>query len=205
VFTGKCYRKFLEVACSFWSLNFQAIKKMGEDNLVEGLPHIDQVEQVCDGCLVGKQRRSSFPHKSQYRAGEALELVHGDLCGPILPCTPSGNKYFFLLVDDHTRFMWVILLKQKDQVFTTFKGIKACVEVEQNRKLKCFRSDRGGEFKSCKNLGIKRQMTAPYSPQQNGVVERRNQTDVVMARSMMKSMRVPSGVYSSVHPKPCIH
>jgi transposase InsO family protein len=96
-------------------------------------------------------------------------------------------------------------------VFTTFKGIKACVEVEQNRKLKCFRSDRGGEFKSsefmesCKNLGIKRQMTAPYSPQQNGVVERRNQTDVVMARSMMKNMRVPSGVYNSVHPKPCIH
>jgi hypothetical protein len=78
-----------------------------------------------------------------FRASNALDLTHGDLCGPILPPTPAGNKYFFLLVDDHTRFMWIRLLKHKDQALSVFKEIKASIEVEQNRKLKVFRSDKG--------------------------------------------------------------
>jgi transposase InsO family protein len=72
------------------------------------------------------------------------------------------------------------------------------VEVEADTKLKAFRTDRGGEFRSnefisyCKQVGLKRYLTAPYSPQQNGVVERRNQTVTAMARSMMRSMNMPA-------------
>jgi Integrase core domain len=134
---------------------------------------------------------------THFRTSNALDLKHGDLCSPILPPTPAGNKYFFLLVDDHIRFMWIRLLKHKDQALSIFKEIKASIEVEHNRKLKVFWSDRGGEFKSnefmdyCKKIRIKRQMTTPYTPQQNRVVERRNQTIVAMTRSMMKSMGVP--------------
>lgn len=182
----------------FGHLNFQALRRMRQEGLVEGLPYIDHVEQVCDGCLVGKQRRASFPHKAQFRASETLELVHGDLCGPIQPSTPAGNRYFLLLVDDFSRFMWIALLSSKEKAFTAFKAIKVIAEVEQCKKLKVLRTDRGGEFKSvefedfCTENGIKRHMTAPYSPQQNGVVERRNQTVMGMARSMMKTMKVPA-------------
>jgi transposase InsO family protein len=69
--------------------------------------------------------------------------------------------------------------------------------MEKGCKLKAFRSDRGGEFTSnefkgfCELNGIKHYLTAPYSPQQNGVVERRNQTVVGMARSLLKSKSVP--------------
>jgi hypothetical protein len=71
------------------------------------------------------------------------------------------------------------------------------VEVETRRKLKALRTDRGGEFTSTEfgqyyaEHGIHRQLTAPYSPQQNGVVERRNQSIVVMACCMLKAKHLP--------------
>jgi transposase InsO family protein len=179
-------------------LNFQALRKLGQEGLVEGLPLVNHVEQLCEGCLAGKQRRKPFPQETNFRASEVLELVHGDLCGPITPSTAGDNKYFLLMVDDFSRYMWIALLKSKDKAFQAFKEIKAAAEVETNSKLKAFRTDRGGEFKSnefiayCKQMGIKRYLTAPYFPQQNGVVERRNQTVVAMARSMMKSMKMPA-------------
>ncbi|WVZ90555.1 hypothetical protein U9M48_036847 [Paspalum notatum var. saurae] len=82
--------------------------------MVQGLLQIDHVDQVCDSCLAGKQRRLAFPPEAKYRTVHKLELVHGDLCGPVTPTTPSGNKLFFLLVDDLSRYMWLILLSTKD-------------------------------------------------------------------------------------------
>jgi hypothetical protein len=93
--------------------------------------------------------------------------------------------------------MWVELLKTKDQALESFKKIKARAETESGSKLKGLRTDRGGEFTSnlftvfCNENGIKHYTTTPYTPQQNGVVERRNQTVVEMARCMLKAMQVP--------------
>jgi len=125
-------------------------------------------------------------------------VVYVDLCGPITPATPGGNKYFMLLVDDYSRWMQVYMLKSKDQACEAFVKFKAETENQTGERIKVLRSDRGGEFMSgvfanvCENAGIKRQLTAPYTPQQNGVVERRNRTVVEMARSMLKGMNVPS-------------
>ncbi|GJT38694.1 ribonuclease H-like domain, reverse transcriptase, RNA-dependent DNA polymerase [Tanacetum coccineum] len=110
---------------------------------------------------------------------------------PITPPTPSGKKYIFLLVDDYSRYMWVYFLTTKDQAFDTFKEFKKSIENELRTTLKMLRTDRGGEFTSnefmqyCKENGIARQLTAPYSPQQNGVVERRNRTIMSMTRSRL--------------------
>lgn len=89
-------------AC-FGHINFAALLKMGREGLVRGMPLLTQVEQVCDACLAGKQRRAPFPQRALGRSTEALQLLHGDLCGPISPPTPSGNRYFLLLVDDYSR------------------------------------------------------------------------------------------------------
>lgn len=70
------------------------------------------------------------------RVKEALEIVHGDLCGPISPPTMSGNKYFFLLVDDHTRAMWVYFLKNKDEALEAFKQFKEKIENGTARKIR---------------------------------------------------------------------
>jgi hypothetical protein len=124
--------------------------------------------------------------------------VHTDLCGQIRPSTPGGKNYFLLVVDDFSRYMWLELLVTKAEAFKCFKRVKALAEVESGCRLQAFRSDRGGEFNSiqfaefCNEQGLKHFTTAPYSPQQNGVVERRNQTIVEMARCMLKSKKMPS-------------
>nr|GEV28658.1 ribonuclease H-like domain, reverse transcriptase, RNA-dependent DNA polymerase [Tanacetum cinerariifolium] len=163
-------------------LNFESLNSMAQRDLVYGIPAIKHTTQVCDVCLIGKHSKAPFPKKAKARSTSPLDLVYGDLCGPIIPPTPSGKKYIFLLVDDYSRYMWVYFLKSKDQAFDTFKEYKKSIENELRTTLNMLRTDRGGEFTSndftqyCKENGIARQLTAPYSPQQNGVVERRNKT-----------------------------
>jgi len=139
--------------------------------MVEGMPIVKRIEQVCDGCVLGKQHRKPFPQASSFRAEKGLELVHADLCGHITPKTLGGAAYFLLVVDDCGRYMWVEMLKTKDQALDYFKKIKLRAEVESGEKLKALRTDRGGEFTSnlfsifCSDGGIKHYTTTPYSPQ----------------------------------------
>jgi hypothetical protein len=98
----------------FGHAGFTALRRMAKEQLVRGLPPLEQVEQLCDACLEGKQRRAPFPKEALHRASKQLKRVHGDLCGPMTPTTPSGNAYFLLLVDDYNRFMWAALLPTKD-------------------------------------------------------------------------------------------
>lgn len=181
----------------FGHINFTALRKMGREQLVRGLPAVSQVDQLCEACLAGKHRRTPFPQQAQQRSLEPLQLLHGDLCGPISPPTPSGNRYFLLLVDDYSRFMWLSLLPSKDGAAAAIKRIQAAAERKSGKKLRALRTDRRGEFlvhhfaDYCAELGVRREMTAPYSPQQNGVVERRNQSVVGTARSMLKAKGLP--------------
>ncbi|KAK2990141.1 hypothetical protein RJ640_007543 [Escallonia rubra] len=165
--------------------------------MVNGLPSIVQPDQLCEGCLVGKQHRHSFPKESISRAKAPLELIHTDVCGPIDLTSLGKNKYFLLFIDDYSRKTWVYFLKQKSEVFSTFKRFKALVEQQNGYQIKAMRSDRGGEFISkefkafCEENGIRRPLTIPYSPQQNRVVERKNRSIVNMTRSMLKSKNLP--------------
>ena len=179
-------------------ISFKTIQTMAAQKMVHGLPEIKEENQLCDSCLVGKQTRHSFPNATPYRSAKALELLHADLCGPISPATPAHNRYIFVIIDDCTRYMWTILLKEKSEAFEKFKEFKSLVEKEVNSKIGTLRTDRGGEFTSkefhefCNKSGIKRHLTAPYTPQQNGVVERRNRTLMEMTRSMLKATNVPN-------------
>lgn len=151
--------------------------------------------ELCEACLAGKQRRTPFPQQAKFRAEEPLELVHADLCGAISPATPAGRRFFLLLVDDYSRFMWLVLLTSKDEAASALTRFQAEAQTESRRQL---RTRSGGEFTSkalaahFATTGVKRHLTTPYSPQQNGVVERRNQTMVGMARSMMKAKKLSS-------------
>lgn len=138
--------------------------------MVNSIPDIERVDEYFDGCAIEKQHRLSFLQATSYRAQNALDLVHINLCGPITPTTPIGNKYFLCIVDYHSRFMWLELFKSKDEAFKCFKIFKTAVEVKGRCKLRAFSSDQGGEFNSnefrnyCHELGIKKSSTAPYSP-----------------------------------------
>jgi hypothetical protein len=115
------------------------------------------------------------------------------LCGPISPTTPRGNKYFLLLVDDLSRYMWVAVIPSKDHATAAIKDIQTWVEGESGLKLKALRTYRRDELTAtefidyCVAEGVHRQHMTPYSLQQNGIIECRNMTVVATTRSMLKA------------------
>jgi transposase InsO family protein len=160
--------------------------------MVRGLPCLDHVEQFCDVYMLTKQRRLPFPQQSSFQAKERLELVHGDLCGPLTPATPGGRHYFLLLIDDLSRYMWVMILGSKRDVANAIRRVQVAAEAECDRKLCVLHTDNGDEFTAaefasyCEDEGVQCHYSAPYNPQQNDVVERRNQTVVGMTRALLK-------------------
>jgi hypothetical protein len=188
----------------FGHLHFRALHTMSQRGMVQGLADITRVEEMCDGCTLGKQHRAPFPSASSYMAEHGLELVHMDLRGLITLATIGRNNYFLLIIDDYCSYMWLEVLKAKSDAFRRFTKIKAAAEAAGNYRLRGFRSDRGGEFNSeefqqlCDATGIIHYTTTPYSPQQNGVMEMRNQTVVEMARCLLKSMNVPPQFWGEV-------
>ena len=181
----------------FGHLHFAGLMELVKKGMVHGLPSIEFKSKLCEECILGKQSRTSFPRNAKYQAKEQLGLIHTDVCGPITPESFSGKRYFISFVDDFSRKTWVYFLKEKSEVFKVFKKFRVMVEKETNKHIKAVRSDRGGEFTStefmkyCDEHGIRRFLTASYSPQQNGVAERKNRTILDMVRSMMKSKNMP--------------
>jgi hypothetical protein len=99
------------------------------------------VEQFCDICVLTKQRQLPFPQQSSFRAKERLELVHEDLCGPVTPTTPGGRCYFLLLIDDLSRYMWVVILSSKGEAADAIRRAQVTAEADYGRKLRVMRTD----------------------------------------------------------------
>ena len=85
--------------------------------------------------------KSSFKSKT-YTSKERLKIVHTNLCGPIEVQNYKGDKYMMLFVDDYSRMMTVMFLKQKFDAFQMFKWFLARVQKETSKNLKCLRSDK---------------------------------------------------------------
>jgi hypothetical protein len=100
--------------------------------------------------------------------------MHGDLCGPVTLATPRGRCYFLLLVNDLSRYMWVVVLGSKGEDTDAIRRVQAAAEVECDRKLHVLRTDNDGEFTTakftsyCTDEGVQRHYFVPYSPEQNG-------------------------------------
>ena len=164
---------------------------MKEKKLVKGLENcVFEKINICEACIKGKHNRKCFP-TSETRTTRVLEIIHSDVCGPMSNTSHGGAKYFVSFIDDFSRKIFVYLLKQKSDVFSKFKEFKALVENETMKKIYTIRTDNGGEFCSsifnnfCKEHGIKKETSTPYTPQQNGVAERYNRTLMEMGRAMM--------------------
>ena len=114
--------------------------------------------------------KSPFPGSESKSKGD-LDIVHSNMCGPMIATSLSEYVYYVSFIDDYSCKTWFYLLKGKNEVFSKFKGFKAFVEKVSEKKIKIFRSDNGGEFTSiefktfCKEVGIKRELSTPYNPQ----------------------------------------
>lgn len=167
----------------------QGMKILVEQKLLPGLTKVSL--PLCEHCITSKQHRLKFSTSSS-RGKVVLELVHSDVWQAPVPSL-GGAKYFVSFIDDYSRRCWVYPIKKKSDVFATFKAFKARVELDSGKKIKCFRTDNGGEYTSeefddfCKKEGIKRQFTVAYTPQQNGVAERMNRTLLERTRAMLRA------------------
>jgi hypothetical protein len=127
-----------------------------------------------------------------------LELLHMDLFGPIAYISIGGSKYCLVIVDDYSRFTWVLFLQEKSQTQETLKRFLRQAQNEFGLRIKKIRSDNGTEFKNSQiegfheEEGIKHEFSSPYTPQQNGVVERKNRTLLDMARTMLDEYKTPN-------------
>ncbi|KAH9687063.1 hypothetical protein KPL70_014633 [Citrus sinensis] len=183
--------------CRYGHLSFNGLKTLQHKEMVKGLPIMKMPSKLCTDCMIGKQHRKSIPKKSLWRATHKLQLVHSDLCGPITPASSSGKRYLITFIDDYSRKVWVSFLSEKSHALEAFKIFKISVEKETGCSIKGLRTDKGGEFTSheftafCSEHGINKQLTAAYTPQQNGVAERKNRTIMNMVRNMLSGKSVP--------------
>ena len=124
--------------------------------------------------------KARHPSISEVQTSRPLELLHIDLMSPVRVQSLGGMKYILVVVDDFTRYTWVILLKDKSEA--TNKMIHLCkkLQVEKNILIAWIRSDHGREFENsklisfCNDQGTKQEFFAPKTSQQSGVVERKN-------------------------------
>nr|GEV96007.1 hypothetical protein [Tanacetum cinerariifolium] len=161
-------------------------RKLYEHNdIVIGLPKLKFVkDHLCSSCELGKAKRKSFQSKTTPSSKKRLQLLHMDLCGPMRVASINGKKCVLVIVDDYSRYTWTHFLR-------------------------IVRTDKGTEFLN-KNLhayfaseGILHQTSVARTPEQNGVVERRNRTLVEAARTMLSAAKVPLFFWSEAIATSC--
>lgn len=175
-------------------INIERINRLARDGPLNFL----KVESfpTCEPCLQGKMTKLPFKGKGE-RNKRVLDLIHTDVCGPLNHNARGGYIYFITFTDDFSRYGYIYLMKHKSESFEKFKEFRNEVENQQGNTIKSLRSDRGGEYLSdefkvyLKDNGITSQLSAPGTPQHNGVAERRNRTLLDMVRSMMSMSNLP--------------
>jgi hypothetical protein len=163
-------------------VNLQHFKLLEKQNLVGGLPKfgIEKVMlKVCEACQLRKQARHPFQTQTIHVSSKPLEMIHLNVWTTKTKSI-RGCKYYMSFIDDYARKVWVYFMKHKGEVFQHFLNFKTMAEKEKGVSIKCLRFDGEGEYFSnefseyLKEHGIQRKHSCSYSPQQNGVVERKN-------------------------------
>ncbi|GJR59046.1 retrovirus-related pol polyprotein from transposon TNT 1-94 [Tanacetum coccineum] len=164
-------------------LNFGTLNELARKNLVRGLPMLKyDKDHLCPSCQLGKSKKASHPLKTANTNTEVLHTLHMDLCGPMRTESINGKKYVLVIVDDYTRFGWVRFLRSKDETPHAIEKFIVKTQRALNATVRFVRTDNGTEFVNktldgwFESVGISHETSVPRSPQQNGVVERRNRT-----------------------------
>ncbi|GJX05909.1 retrovirus-related pol polyprotein from transposon TNT 1-94 [Tanacetum coccineum] len=191
-------------------LNFGTINDLARKDLVRGLPRLKfEKDHLCSACQLGKSKKFSHRPKSENTNMEVLHTLHMDLCGPMRVESIKGKKYILVIVDDYSRFTWVKFLRSKDETPEFVTNFLKQIQVGLNKTVRFIRTDNGTEFVNqalsayYEGVGITHQKSVPRTPQQNGVVERRNRTLVEAARTMMIFSKAPMFLWAEAVATAC--
>ncbi|WVZ58439.1 hypothetical protein U9M48_008715 [Paspalum notatum var. saurae] len=179
-------------------LSFDLLFRLSSTGLIRGLPKLRaKKDLVCHPYRHGKMVVASHIPVSQVMTSYPGELLHMDTVGPARVASVSGKWYVLVVVDDFSRFSWVFFMEFKDEAFGFVRDLVLRLRNESHKAMRAIRSDNGGEFRNsrfenfCRDLGLEHQFSSPYTPPQNGVVERNNRTLVEMAWTMLDEHRIP--------------
>ena len=156
-------------------------------------------DHLCGACEARKMTRAKYPSKTIMTTSQPFELLHMDLFGPThySTLTTTACLYGFVIVDDYSRYTWVHIILYKTEVQDVFRRFANRAMNNYGVKIKHIRSDNGTEFKNTgldlylDTLGITHEFSAPYTPRQNGIVERKNKTLVEIAWTMLHEYKTP--------------
>nr|GEV29958.1 putative ribonuclease H-like domain-containing protein [Tanacetum cinerariifolium] len=186
-------------------LNFGTINDLARKDLVRGLPRLKfEKDHLCSACQLGKSKKHTHKPKAENTNLEVLNTLHMDLCGPMRVQTINGKKYILFIMDDYSRFTWVKFLRSKDETPEVVIKFITQIQFGLNKTVRYVRNDNGTEFVNhtmieyYECIGIFHQKTVPRTPQQNGVVERRNRTLVDAARTMLIFSKAPMFLWTEV-------
>ena len=172
---------------------------LNKNELVRGLPKIYfEKDKVCETCRMGKQIKTSFKNKIFISTSRPLEFLHMNFFGHSKTTNLRGKSYAFVIVDDFSRYTWVLFLAHINDAFNEFSKLYRKIQNEKGFTISCIRSDHGREFENvdfegyCDEHEIEHNFSAPRTPQQNGVVERKNRTLQEMVRTMLHENNLPT-------------
>ncbi|GKE01353.1 retrovirus-related pol polyprotein from transposon TNT 1-94 [Tanacetum coccineum] len=173
-------------------LNFKNINKLAKQNKVLGLPSlVYSKDKPCTTCEKGKHHRASFKTKQNFSIRKCLHLLHMKLFRPVSPMSINHEKYTLVIIDEYSRYTWVYFLRKKSQAPEMIMSFIRMVENQNDVKVKQIRTDKGTEFRNhelenfCDEKGISQNFSSPYTPEQNGIAERKNITLIEAARTML--------------------
>ncbi|GJR11422.1 retrovirus-related pol polyprotein from transposon TNT 1-94 [Tanacetum coccineum] len=179
-------------------LNFGTLNDLARKDLVRGLPRLKfEKDHLCSACQLRKSRKATYKPKTINTIMEVLHTIHMDLCGPMRVQSINGKKYIQVIVDDYFRFTWVKFLRSKDETPAFVINLLKQLQVGLNKTVRFIWTDNGTEFVNkdlidyYENIGITHEKTVPRTPQQNGIVERRNRTLVEAGRTMLIFSKAP--------------
>jgi transposase InsO family protein len=168
------------------------LHKLQKEGHILGLINIAfEKDRPCGACQTGKQVGAQHRAKIIMITTRPLKMLHIDLFGPIAYITIGSSKYGLVIINDYSSFTWVFFLQDKSETQEVLNKFLKGVQNEFDAKVKRIRSDNGIEFKNTQvedyldEESIKHEFFAPYTPQQNGVTERKNRTPIEMARTML--------------------
>ncbi|GJZ38247.1 retrovirus-related pol polyprotein from transposon TNT 1-94 [Tanacetum coccineum] len=180
-------------------MNFGAINHLARHGLVRGLPKLKfEKDHLCSACAMGKKQEETPQTIILIDTNqEKLYLLHMDLCGPMRVASVNGKKYILVIVDDYSRFTWVKCLRSKDEALDFIIKFLKMIQVRLKVPVQRIRTDNGTKFVNqtlreyYEKVGISHETSVARSPQQNGVVERRNCTLIEATRTMLIYAKAP--------------
>nr|GEZ96158.1 retrovirus-related Pol polyprotein from transposon TNT 1-94 [Tanacetum cinerariifolium]GFA00687.1 retrovirus-related Pol polyprotein from transposon TNT 1-94 [Tanacetum cinerariifolium] len=186
------------MASSSVSFELRHHNLLSKNDIVVGIPKLKFIkDHLRSSCELGKAKRKSFHTKLTQSSKRRLQLLHIDLCGPMRVASINGKRYVLVIVDDYSRYTWTYFLRSKDETPEVLINFLRPVQRGLQAQVRIVRTDKGTEFLNqtlhvyFATEGILHQTSVAQTPEQNGVVDRRNRTLVEAARTMLSAAKVP--------------